>query len=72
MPGWLKIDLSDYNITLKQDFFISVELLPNFKSQKEIYFGGILSKGKGFYRKNSHGKWINASGAYSINVEINY
>lgn len=71
-PGWIQMDLTKYNIYLDEDFFVSVEFISDFKNSQEINLGGILTKGKGYLRTNSQGSWSSASGAYSINVEIEY
>ncbi|WP_100615960.1 carboxypeptidase-like regulatory domain-containing protein [Confluentibacter citreus] len=71
-PGWIQMDLTSYNIYLDEDFFVSVEFITDFKNPYEINLGGILTKGKGYFRKNSQGSWYKVPGAYSINVEIEY
>lgn len=71
-PGWLQIDLTEQYIYLKEDFFIGVEFIPDFKNKLEVYIGAILTKGKGYSRRNSLGKWNKLQGASTINVEIEY
>jgi len=71
-PGWIQLDLKSYNIYLDEDFFVSVEFIPDFKKTQEINLGAILTKGKGYSRRSSFGTWNKVSGAYSINVEIEY
>src|SRR5690606_29764793 len=71
-PGWIQIDLKSYNIYLDEDFFVSVEFIPDFKKPQEINLGAILTKGKGYSRRSSFGTWNKVSGAYAINVEIEY
>lgn len=71
-PGWIQIDLTRNNIFLEEDFFVSVEFIPDFKNPLEVYLGAILTKGKGFSRKNSQGKWNKLQGASTINAEIEY
>jgi len=71
-PGWIQLDLTKYDIYLDEDFFVSLEFIPDFKKNTEIYAGAILTKGKGYSRINSQGVWGKLSGAYSINVEIEY
>ncbi|MDP1844741.1 MAG: carboxypeptidase-like regulatory domain-containing protein [Sediminibacterium sp.] len=71
-PGWLQIDLTKDNIYLDEDFFVGVEFIPDFKNPLEVYIGAILSKGKGYSRKSSQGKWEKIQGASTINVEIEY
>jgi len=71
-PGWIQMDLKSYNIYLDKDFFVSVEFIPDFKKPQEINLGAILTKGKGYSRRSSFGTWNKVSGAYAINVEIEY
>jgi hypothetical protein len=71
-PGWLQIDLTKNYIYLEEDFFVGVEFLPDFKNPHEVYLGAIITKGKGYSRRNSQGKWNKLQGASTINVEIEY
>lgn len=71
-PGWLQIDLTGQDIYLEEDFFVGVEFIPDFKNKLEVYIGAILTKGKGYSRTNSQGKWNKLQGASTINVEIEY
>lgn len=70
--GWLQIDLTQDSIYLEEDFFIGVEFMPNFERTQDVYIGAILSKGKGFSRRSSQGKWNKLQGASTINIEIEY
>lgn len=70
--GWNQIDLSKYYIYLKNDFFIGLEFIPDFKTPLEVYLGCILTKGKGYNRTNSFGKWNKLQGASTINIEVEY
>ncbi|WP_298266066.1 carboxypeptidase-like regulatory domain-containing protein [uncultured Lutibacter sp.] len=70
--GWLQIDLTHDSIYLDEDFFIGVEFMPNFEKSQDVYIGAILTKGKGFSRRSSQGKWNKLQGASTINVEIEY
>ncbi|WP_223034900.1 carboxypeptidase-like regulatory domain-containing protein [Hanstruepera marina] len=71
-PGWITFNLSDYDIYLDEDFFVGIEFIPNFKSDRKIFLGAILTKGKGFIRSSSQGKWEKTQGASSIYVEVEY
>lgn len=71
-PGWLQIDLTKSYIYIDEDFFVGVEFLPDFKNTKEVYLGAILSKGKGYNRSSSQGKWNKLQGASTINIEVEY
>ena len=70
--GWLQINLIQNYIYLDEDFFIGVEFMPNLKKSQDVYIGAILSKGKGFSRRSSQGKWNKLQGASTINVELEY
>ena len=71
-PGWIQIDLTKFNVYIEQDFFVGVEFIPDFKKPREVYIGAILTKGKGYSRRSSQGKWNKLQGASSINVEVEY
>ncbi|MDT0648475.1 carboxypeptidase-like regulatory domain-containing protein [Zunongwangia sp. F260] len=70
--GWVNIDLEKHSVYLEEDFFVGVEIIPDFKKPLEIFMGAILTKGKGFMRTSSLGKWEKVDGAQSINVEVEY
>lgn len=70
--GWVNIDLKKYSVYLEEDFFVGVEIIPNSNKPLEVFMGAILTKGNAFIRKSSLGKWQNAGGAQSVNVEIEY
>ena len=42
------------------------------RATEDVYIGAILTKGKGFSRRSSQGKWNKLQGASTINVEIEY
>ncbi len=71
-PGWLQIDLTKKDIYVEEDFFVGVEFIPDFENPLNVYIGAILTKGKGYSRRNSQGKWTKLQGASTINVEIEY
>jgi hypothetical protein len=70
--GWLQIDVRENDVYIKEDFFVGVEFIPNFKKPLNVYIGAILTKGKGYSRRSSQGKWNKIQGASSINVELEY
>lgn len=70
--GWVNIDLTKYSIFLEEDFFVGVEIIPDFKKPREIYMGAILTKGNAFMRNSSLGSWDDVQGAQSINVVVEY
>jgi len=65
--GWLKFDLSDYNIRLKGKVFAAIEFIPENKDVSQIYYeiklGGIS---KSFFRKSSLGQWVRPPHHYCI------
>lgn len=71
-PGWLQIDLTENDVYIEEDFFASVEFMPDFENPLNVYVGAILTKGKGYSRRSSHGKWNKLQGASTINVDIEY
>ena len=71
-PGWMTFDLADYDVYIENDFYVGVEFIPDFKNKRQVYLGAILTKGKGYSRRSSQGKWNKLQGASSINVEIEY
>jgi hypothetical protein len=71
-PGWTTFDLSNYDIYLEEDFFVGVEFIPDFKNERQIFIGAILTKGKGFSRTSSQGAWEKIQGASSIYLEVEY
>ncbi len=69
---WIRIDLNEKDIYISQVFFVGIEFIPNFEKPTIVDLGGILTKGKGYYRENSLGSWAKLNGGASINVEIEY
>ena len=71
-PGWLQIDLTENYVYIEENFFVGVEFIPDFKNPPNVYIGAILTKGKGYSRRSSQGKWNKLQGASTINVELEY
>ena len=65
--GWLKLDLSPYNIRLKGAFVVSIEFIPTTKGSIQTYYeikpGG---SSKSFVRKNSQGAWTQPPHRYRM------
>lgn len=68
--GWLRFDLTNYNIRLKGSFIVSIESMP--EPQKgippvsyEVKLGGTS---KSFYRRNSLGSWNTPPHHYCLYV----
>ncbi len=55
--GTYTLDLSEYNIVVKEDFYCTIELVENLRPEDEIFFSaGLLGKTLAF-RNTSHGEW---------------
>ncbi len=56
--GWLKFDLTEYNVYLKGNFVVAIEFIPTGKKSNQIYYevkiGGLS---KSFVRASSLGEW---------------
>lgn len=69
--GWMTIDLKPYNILLKEDFVVAIEVLPDSGNKKplqyEIKLGG---KSKSFFRTSSLGKWNRPPHHYCLYVTM--
>ena len=61
--GWLTIDLSIYDIVLKNDFFVGFEFLPERKITKYSFSYGAQFGGNSVARRSSLGKWEKQKGA---------
>lgn len=61
--GWLTIDLSKYNIILKNNFFVGFEFLPERKISKYSFNYGAQLGGNSVARTSSLGKWGKFKGA---------
>src|SRR5688572_3429218 len=57
--GWLKFDLSNYNILIKGDVLMSLEFIPEVDNDiKQIFYEVKLGgSSKSFFRKTSLGQW---------------
>ena len=70
---WNTIDLSKYKLVFNHDFYVSVEIIPDFKSDNpfQISYGVKMIKGgKMFTRKSSLGEWEISSINVSFNVDL--
>jgi predicted alpha/beta superfamily hydrolase len=68
--GWLKFDLTAYNITLEGSFIAAIEFLPETKKDlRPIYYEVKLGgSSRSFYRKNSLGTWNRPPHHYCLYV----
>ena len=68
--GWLKFDLTKYNILLKGKVFVSIEFIPENKEnlQQILYEVKIGGTSKSFFRKNSLGQWNSPPHHYCLFV----
>ncbi len=55
--GEFTLDLSEYNIVLNEDFYLTVELVENQKQGEEIFFSASLLGNPIITRQTSQGKW---------------
>ena len=61
--GWLHIDLSPYQIYVKEDFFVSLEFLPQAQTEKISFYYGATMAGSSLSRTVSLGSWEKFVGA---------
>ncbi|MFD0751169.1 alpha/beta hydrolase-fold protein [Mucilaginibacter calamicampi] len=67
--GWLKFDVSEYNIRLKGKVFASIEFIPENKDVNRIIYEVKLGgASKSFFRKSSLGQWTRPPHHYCIYV----
>jgi predicted alpha/beta superfamily hydrolase len=56
--GWVKFDLTKYNVYLKGDFVVAIEFIPTKKKNNPIYYEVKLGgSSKSFVRTSSQGEW---------------
>ncbi|ASZ10449.1 carboxypeptidase-like regulatory domain-containing protein [Chitinophaga pendula] len=70
--GWFDIDLSNYNILLSQDCYISYEYLPTAAGSTRPFAIDTRKNGTLSVRKSSHGRWQQKKGTPTAYVEISY
>lgn len=67
--GWLKFDLSDYDVRLKGKVFAAVEFIPENKDvDKILYEVKIGGSSKSFFRRSSLGQWVRPPHHYCLYV----
>lgn len=66
--GWLKFDLSNYNILIKGDVLMSLEFIPEADNDiKQIFYEVKLGgSSKSFFRKTSLGQWTRPPHHYCL------
>jgi predicted alpha/beta superfamily hydrolase len=66
--GWLKFDLSNYNILIKGDVLVSLEFIPEVDNDiKQIFYEVKLGgSSKSFFRKTSLGQWTRPPHHYCL------
>jgi hypothetical protein len=69
--GYLSIDVSDLNIYIKGDSFLSIELIENINTDGILFKAGYL-KSKTYYRAASQDQWKKAPLGVSIWSEVTY
>ncbi len=70
--GWLKFDLSDYNILLKGHVLVSLEFIPETEKEvSQIYYEvKIGGSSKSFFRKTSLGQWTRPPHHYCLYATV--
>jgi hypothetical protein len=70
--GEVRVNLSDYGITTKGDFFISLECLENKMESSKFCFAGSI-KVPSFYKTTVFGRWGRVKGGGGdFNVKVSY
>lgn len=59
--GWMKFDLSSFNLSIDRNFFVGFEFIPD-KTERSFMYGAKLG-GHAFVRKSSLCSWEKTSGA---------
>ncbi|HUM47842.1 MAG TPA: alpha/beta hydrolase-fold protein [Chitinophagales bacterium] len=58
VPGWMKFDLTEYNLYLEGNFVVAIEFIPSVKKTEPIYYEVKLGgPSKSFVRTSSQGEW---------------
>lgn len=73
--AWNEIDLGGYDLAFDEDFFVSVEFIPDFESERsyEITYGVKMIKGgKTYIRSSSQGEWTTHPFNFSMNIDLMY
>jgi hypothetical protein len=69
--GKITIDVSELTIYIKEDCFLSVELIEN-QGIEGLFFNSAFLKSKSFYREAPEGDWIKTNLCFGFWVEIYY
>jgi len=71
--GEFTLDLSKYNIVIKEDFYFTVELIENQKQDQEIFFSANLLGKPIITRQTSQGEWKKlGSVGIGFNLTVKY
>ena len=76
--GVITLDLTPYNIVVKEDFILALEWVKDFESQKKVADkkSGLLFQagmnGPTFVRKTSQGGWEKLPIGIGINTDVSY
>jgi len=68
--GLLSFDLTPYNITMNESFFISIEWLDEHPEQKELRFSAKYPAKSLYYRSASHGRWKKITSMLGIGMHV--
>lgn len=69
--GKIEVDLSKYNIVIKEDFFIALEWIEGSNNSGIVFSAGFVNKGT-YYRKASQGRWKKYPMGVGFNVTAKY
>jgi predicted alpha/beta superfamily hydrolase len=64
--GWLRFDLSNYDILIKGDVLISLEFIPEADVKQILYEVKLGGSSKSFFRKTSLGQWTRPPHHYCL------
>lgn len=71
--GPLKVDLSEYNIVVQDDFVVAIEWLENYGNNADLRFSASFLGSSIFVRHTSQGDWIKNKGvSIGFNVTVKY
>ena len=69
--GKIEIDLTKYNLAVKDDIFIALEWIEGKMNSGIVFSAGLMNKGT-YYRKASQGRWRKNSMGVGFNITAKY
>lgn len=68
--GWLKMDISDLNIEMNENFVVALVVERNPSESRDInYQVGVMGGAKSYYRKDDQKKWKRPPHSYCMYVD---